>query len=320
VKGDQLKLVAAIAIVLLLMGVAVQLQAARERNYPGHGDEDASLYLTSGAVARRLAFVSPTLAADAYWIRAIQYYGGTKRRLLSESDGLAPPPILAADPSAGYPLLYPLLDLTTALDPYFNVAYRFGAIFLAEPYPNGPGRPDLAIALLEKGLRARSDKWEYMEDIGFVHYWYRHDYRLAAAWFDRAGRVSGAPWWLQSLAAVTLAQGGDRRTSRQMWEAIRQSAEVDWLRKDAERRLVQLRALDEIDTLQKKIASFGKQSVQGPLTWAALTRAGVVPGVMVDPAGTPYELSPDGTVHVASSSLLWPLPEEPQALIGRPPS
>lgn len=318
-KGDQLELTAAIAGVVLLMGVAVQLQAARERHYPRDDNEDASLYLTSGAVARRLAFVSPTLAADVYWIRAIQYYGGTKRRLSLESDGLTPPPILA-DPSTAYPLLYPLLDLTTALDPSFNVAYRFGAVFLAEPYPNGPGRPDLAIALLEKGLRARSDKWEYMEDIGFVHYWYVHDYRIAAEWFERASRVSGAPWWLQSLAAVTLAQGGDRRTSRQMWEAIRQSAEVDWLRKDAERRLVQLRALDEIDTLQKEIASFAKQSGQEPLTWASLARAGVVPGVMVDPTGTPYELSRDGTVHLASSSLLWPLPEEPQALNSRPPS
>ena len=48
-----------------------------------------------------------------------------------------------------------MLDLTTTLDPLFNVAYRFGAIFLAEPYPGGAGRPDLAIALLEKGLQAR---------------------------------------------------------------------------------------------------------------------------------------------------------------------
>ena len=121
-----------------------------------------------------------TLAADVYWIRALQYYGGTKRRLAAESPQLAPPPALAADPAAGYPLLYPLLDLTTSLDPRFNVAYRFGAIFLAEPYPGGPGRPDLAVALLEKGLRERPDKWEYMQDIGFVHYWYRHDYRDAA--------------------------------------------------------------------------------------------------------------------------------------------
>ena len=54
-----------------------------------------------------------------------------------------------------YALLYPLLDLTTTLDPYFSIAYRFGAIFLGEPYPGGPGRPDLADrAAAERARRA----------------------------------------------------------------------------------------------------------------------------------------------------------------------
>ena len=65
-------------------------------------------------------------------------------------------------------------------------------------------RPDLAIALLEKGLRAQPDKWEYMEDIGFVHYWYVHDYRAAGSWFQKASDVPGAPWWLRSLAATSM--------------------------------------------------------------------------------------------------------------------
>src|SRR5207244_12158006 len=127
--------------------------------------------------------------------------------------GFAParPAALAARPS-DYANLYPLLDITTSLDPRFNIAYRFGAVFLAEPYPGGPGRPDLAIALLNKGLRERPDKWEYMEDIGFVHYWWRHDYESAALWFERASQVAGAPWWLRSLAAHMLAPGGAGRS------------------------------------------------------------------------------------------------------------
>src|SRR6476469_802161 len=66
----------------------------------------------------------------------------------------------SAEADDPYALLYPMRDITTTLDPRFNIAYRFGAMFLAEPYPSGPGRPDLAIALLEKGLRERPDKWE----------------------------------------------------------------------------------------------------------------------------------------------------------------
>jgi hypothetical protein len=305
--------------VALLAG-AVQLQAARERRYPGSTNYGDALYVRSGSAVRRLTGAFRVLAADVYWVRAIQYFGGTKHRLAVEAAIPAPPPPIAANGSNAYADLYSMLDITTSLDPRFNIAYRFGAVFLAESYPSGPGRPDLAIKLLEKGLGDRPDKWEYMEDIGFVHYWYLHDYRAAASWFDKAAHVSGAPWWLRSLAAITLAQGGDRRSSRVMWEAIRQSAEIDWLRKDADRRLAQLRALDDIDALQRSVDQVAARVGQAPADWAALMRARAVPGVPVDPSGTPYELTPDGHVRLSQSSPLWPPPVEPQQLQTLPPS
>jgi hypothetical protein len=319
-RHDAVTLGAAIVVVIALMAAAVQVQAARERAYPSRGEEEATVYITSSEAARRMSLGHSTLAADIYWIRALQYYGGTKRRLASEWPQLAPPPSLAADPAAGYPLLYPLLDLTTSLDPRFNVAYRFGATFLAEPSPNGPGRPDLAVALLDKGLRARPDKWEYMQDIGFVHYWYNHDYREAASWFDKASRVAGAPWWLKPLAATTLVQGGDRRSSRQMWTAMRQSAENDWLKQEADRRLAQLLALDEIDRLQQAVERVAGRAGQRPTDWPSLIRAGVIPGVPLDPAGKPYDIGSDGMVRLSRTSPLWPPPEEPQAATPRPPA
>jgi hypothetical protein len=305
--------------VLLLTG-AVQVQAVREHDYPTPVTQDDALYVRSGSALRRLTGAFNPLAADVYWVRAIQYYGGTKRRLAADRLTPPPPPMLAALESDDYRELYPLLDITTSLDPRFNIAYRFGAVFLAEPYPGGPGRPDLAVTLLEKGLRDRPDKWEYMQDIGFVHYWYRHDYTAAASWFDRAAKVPGAPWWLKSLAATTLATGGDRRSSRVMWEAIRQSAEIDWLRHDAERRLAQLRALDNLDALQRAVDDVARRLGQPPADWAALVRARVVRGIPLDPTGTPYELTPEGRVRLSPSSSLLPLPVEPAQLDTRPPS
>jgi len=47
-----------------------------------------------------------------YWIRTIQYYGGTKQTL---DQGLALLPPAALAPVEAYPLLYPLLDITTTL-------------------------------------------------------------------------------------------------------------------------------------------------------------------------------------------------------------
>jgi hypothetical protein len=318
-EASIVKLIAALTLIVALFAAAVSVQAARERAYPVPVVDEETLTFASGPMVRRLSLAFTGLTADLYWIRAIQYYGSTKGKLAAEFPAMRPPASLVANPAIDYPLLYPLLDLATTLDPRFNVAYRFGAIFLAEPHPSGPGRPDLAVALLEKGLRERPDKWEYVEDIGFVHYWYRQDYMAAAASFDKAARVAGAPWWLKSLAATTLAQGGDRRSSRQMWTAIRESAEIDWLRKDAERRLLQLRALDEIDAVQQRVSAFAVRTGQKALTWPVLARAGVVPGIMADPTGTPYELTSDGLVRLSQQSALWPPPQEPQGL-RRPPS
>ena len=125
---------------------------------------EAVLYVPSPAVMDRMVLSYDALAADIYWIRAIQHFGGTRR---------------ADAGTRKFELLYPLLNLTTALDPKFNIAYRFGAIFLSEQPPGGPGRPDLAIKLLERGLEARPDNWRYMQDIGFVHYMSRKDYAAA---------------------------------------------------------------------------------------------------------------------------------------------
>jgi hypothetical protein len=304
----RLATLAVIALASLLLAAAARVQAAREAIYPAHEIDDGSLYL-SGPAVRRLTGGFNALTADVYWIRAILHYGGTKRRLAAQPTAAAP---------RDYALLYPLLDITTTLDPRFKIAYRFGSVFLAEAFPSGSGRPDLAIQLLEKGARAQPERWEYLQDIGFVHYWYRHDYRAAAEWFGRAANTPGAPWWLRSLAASTAAVGGDRRSSRVMWEAIRQSADNDWLRQDAERRLRQLQALDVIDQLQPRVDEFAHRAGRPPADWAAVVRAGLLRGIPLDPVGTPYELAPGGRVRLSERSPLFPLPVEPEPLASAP--
>ncbi|HVC18450.1 MAG TPA: hypothetical protein VNE16_00115 [Vicinamibacterales bacterium] len=281
----------------LLFATSVSLQVVRDRDFPAPPVRDEMLYIRSGAVMRRLTLSFNMIAADIYWIRALQEYGGTK---------------LSPQADKRYPLLYPLLNITTSLDPRFDLAYRFGAIFLAESYPNGPGRPDEAIALLEKGLKVQPDKWQYMQDIGFVYYWWRHDYPKAAAWFSRASRVPGAPWFLRSLAANTLAAGGNRTASRLMWEQIYDTAGSEWLRKDAAWRLQQLNALDQIARLQAGADAFHGRHDAWPDGWMAMVRDRALPGIPVDPAGTPYDLNPaTGRVTLSRRSSLWPLPTEP---------
>lgn len=285
-----------IIFLVLLMAAMVGLQALHERNGgPPAGTGTTLLYVRSPEAMQRLALSYDALLADLYWIRAVQHYGGTK---------------LSTDPNKSYDRLYPLLDLTTSLDPRFNAAYLFGSIFLAEPPPGGPGRPDLAITLLEKGLRAQPEKWEFAQAIGFVHYWWLQDYDEAAAWFARASRFPGAPVWMAPLAATTLAQGGRRESSRLLWENIARSEDTGWFRSEAVRRLRQLDAMDQLDGLRQVVAAFERRVGRLPSGWEDLRRAGYLRGTPLDPAGTPYRLQ-SGSVGLDPNSPLNPLPTEP---------
>lgn len=281
----------------LLVGAAVAVQVVRDGRYPPSPVAERFLYVTSGDVIRRAALSYGALLADVYWIRAIQHYGGDR---------------LLLDRPARFELLYPLLDLTTSLDPRFTVAYRFGAIFLMEPYPGGAGRPDLAIKLLEKGIAHAPEKWEYYLDIGFVHYWRLSDYAQAAQWFQRGADLPGSPWWMRTYAAYILTRGGDRESSRFLWHHIYATADNDWLKETAERRLLQLDALDQIDALDAVVREFRRRADRLPASWRELVRANLLRDEPSDPTGSPYVLdAATGTVTVSESSALWPLPIEP---------
>jgi len=281
---------------MTLVALFMSSGEVRDRAYAASRLETRLLYIPDGEVLDRMALSFDALLADVYWIRALQHYGGTKR---------------SEDEEKSYELLGPLLDIATTLDPRFNAAYRFGSIFLTEGYPNGPGRPDLAIALLEKGIEERPDKWQYYMDIGFIHYWWLQDYGTAASWFERAADVPGASPWLRSLAANTLAAGGSRESSRTLWQQIYDAADHDWIRDESERRLTQLRALDDIDGLIEAAQRFIEQSGRPPRSWDELIEAGLLPGFPVDPTGRPYVMHfTSGTINVSSDSELFPLPGE----------
>ena len=181
-----------------------------------------------------------SLLADVYWIRAVQHYGGTK--------------LVAAIRTSSYDLLYPLLDLTTSLDPQFNVAYRFGAIFLAEPPPGGPGpagpgdraaREGPAGAAAALGVRAGRSASSTTGGSATT--------RRRPTGSTRGAEIPGAPDWMAPLAAVTLAAGRQPRRrrgscgSRSLAAAPTRTGSAT----QAQRRLQQLDAMDQIDALQR---------------------------------------------------------------------
>jgi hypothetical protein len=287
--------IVALAAAAALAG-AIAVQVARDRSFP-RAQQEASdiLYVRSGAALGRMALGYDALLADVYWIRALQHYGGNH---LKRQSG-----------SSDYRLLYPLLDIATSLDPYFNIAYRFGAIFLSEGYPEGPARPDQAVALLRKGIAARPGRWQYYQDIGFVYYWHLRDNKAAAEWIERAAAQPDAPTWLAPLAATMLVHGNDRASARVLWRQIAQSEEA-WLRQAAARALLQIDALDLIDRLQPLVQQ-APPPPGTPYSWRWLVQRGLLRGIPLDPAGTPFALDPaTGRVGVSERSTLFPMPSK----------
>lgn len=276
------------------LAAAVFLQIARDRTYAmRERAAERILYVRSGEAAKRLTLDFDALAADVYWIRAIQHYGGDRRA------GAAP---------GRYELLFPLLDLTTTLDPYFTIAYRFGAIFLSEAPPGGPGRPDEAERLLRKGIAAQPAKWQYYYDAGFVSYWHVRDYKAAASWFQRAAEQPNAPNWLRPLMAAMLTSANDRAAARFLWQQMLQS-DQEWLRSNAERRLQQIDALDLIDQLEAFIKRYPPPGAEA-FTWEGLMRRSPLREIPTDASGTPFELDPvTGDVTVSIDSPLQPMPD-----------
>jgi tetratricopeptide (TPR) repeat protein len=285
--------VLALVVAGIVFATAIGLQVTRDQRYGSETREtERLLYIRSPRNAQRAALAFQAVAADIYWIRAIQHYGGDR---------------LAPQRQHRYELLAPLLDLTTALDPYFTIAYRFGSIFLSEPYPGGPGDPDAAIALLKKGIAAQPTKWQYYHDLAFVYYWHKQDPVTAAEWFKKASEQPRAPNWLGPVAANMLIEGGDRAKARFLWSQISQSEEP-WLQKSAARTLQQLDALDAIDQLQEIVQKFPPPAGT-PYSWTSLVQRRILRGVPLDPSGAPFVLNAEtGEVTLAPGSSLLPLP------------
>src|SRR4051812_11514097 len=102
---------------------------------------EESAWITSPRMAKYVSLGYTGLAADMYWTRAVQYFGGKHRAR-----------------SRQYQLLEPLLNLATELDPQLTVAYYFGSFFLSQKPPEGAGDPDAAVRLVERGIQNNPDE------------------------------------------------------------------------------------------------------------------------------------------------------------------
>jgi len=257
--------------------------------------QEEALYLTSGQQVRRFFPGFEGLMADVYWIRSIQYFGGRR--------------VFAA--GKRFDLLEPLINITTELDPKFEIAYRYGAVFLSEPFPMGSGRPEAGVALLERGVRELPRSWYLQQNLGFFIYFFLKDPPRAAKALLEARKQPGSPIWLENMAATFLGEGGERAIARQIWRQMHDTLEDGIFKKNALNNIQRLDALDAVDDLNRVVQALTSRTGRHPRSLEELRAAGLLRATPVDPAGVPLHYDPAlGVVEISRDSPLWrqPLP------------
>jgi len=272
-------LVAAMLLAASLAGTSMTVH--RLDHLRAEAASEEALYLPSPKVLQRMSLGYTGLVADIYWTRAVQYFG-TQHHLDSRD----------------YKLLEPLLDIATTLDPHLVVAYEFGSAFLAQKPPEGAGDPEAAVRLVERGVRENPSAWRLYYNLGFIHYFERHDYAAAAAAFEHGSRIPGALPWMKVMAAHMSQHAGDLQTARFLWSSLYQTTENEDIRVNAAKHLRALQVDEEVSLLEKLAAGFHERTGRWPANWAELVTAGNLRGVPLDPTRRPYRLAPGGRVLV----------------------
>lgn len=276
--------------VVLLAGFAGlwKLQHAIDTQRQALEREQDEFVLRSGTMLKLISLEYTPLVADLYWTRVVQYYGEKRAR---------------QDPNLD--LLWPLLDITTTLDPNLIVAYRFGSTFLSEPSPRGAGRPDLAIELINRGIQANPDYWRLYEDLGFVYYFDVKDYKKASAAFLEGSKNPNALVWMKIMAARVIENGETRETSAFLWKEIFDSTRDPEIKDNALRHLQLLRAESDCEQLDGLAAEYEKRTGKRPANLRDLVSAGMLPRAPVDPLGFAYVFNADGTAWLNPLSPLF---------------
>ena len=282
----QSKWLLAVLIVLGFAGVW-RLQVAIDAERASVIRENDELLLTSPRTLKLMSFEFAPLLGQIYWTRAVQYYGEQH-----------------ATPGKDFNSLWPLLDIATTLDPNLLPAYRFGSMFLSAHAPGGAGRPDLAVSLLQRGIRENPDYWRFYQDLGFIYYMDAKDYPKAAQAFEEGSRKPNAHIWMRVMAAKVAAEGESFETSMFLWRDVYQTAIDPDTKKGALAHLQVLQARQDCKQLDALSEEYEKRFGRRPSNLNQLIQSGMLSVIPGDPLGFAYILDENGEAQLNPRSPL----------------
>jgi hypothetical protein len=255
---------------LLLFGSAFQISKVLD-GLPLDWDKKQALSVWSGETLSRMFAGYENAMADIYWLRSIQYHGGE----------------IAFNPESKLDLLETYLEITTTLDPRFEIAYRYGAVFLSEGR-YGANTPLAGIRLLEKGLKHMPNNWRLAQDRAMFTSVYLKDPALAAQRCEEASRMPGAPPYLKVLAATFLVEGNSRAAARAMWRELTGPSEEPFVRAAAQRYLDRYDAVELAEKLTELVPLCRERLGRNPVSVEDFVTASILKSVPLDPSGAPF--------------------------------
>jgi len=280
IRSRQITAIAS-AVLLGSMASAALLIRSMDRARP-EAITQQMLYVSSPKLLKRLSLGYEGLLADVYWTRTVQYFGTTHSR-----------------GGGNYKLLWPLLNLTTQLDPHLIPAYEFGETFLVAKPPQGAGDPEKAAELVRFGIQNNPGDWHLYYDLAFIYY-DQKDYRNAAQTFLHGSQMPDAHPFLKVMAAQMAQHGGDFETARMMWNATYQTTHDKMIQANAAAHLRAIQVDDDVNALERLVQKYQERTGRFPLTFSEMIAAGVIKGIPLDPLRHPYRLEPGGVVVVSN--------------------
>jgi hypothetical protein len=279
--------IALAAVLLVGMAGVWKLQTRIDAEKDTLNQENEELMLRSGNMVSRLSLEYQPLMAAIYWTRAVQYFG-EKHYLHDRS----------------FELLWPLLDITTTLDPHLMPAYRSGATFLSDAVPRGAGQPDLAVRLLERGIAANPGEWRLYQDLGNVYYFDKKDYVKASEAFATGSNLPGAYIWMKTMAAKIATEGASLETSYFLWKQVYDAAKEPATKENAETHLMLIKGQMDCREIDRLADEFTKENGKPAGRISDLVQAGLLKGVPRDAKGYAYVLGEDGKAALNPKSPL----------------
>ncbi len=228
----------------------------------------------SARVLRWASLGHPTLVANAYYLRAVQYIGDLESN------------------RRGWERLHPVLDLVTDLDPAHGYAYQVGGTILGSVH-----RVAESNALLEKGMRNVPDRYILPYLRAFNAFYYDGDFAAAGRFVEQAARVPGAPEHLRQSALAMYVKGRRADAALQFLRSVRAHVTDPESRKAIDSQIEQAELERVAAPLDDAVAAYRERFGLLPLTVHLLVRDGFLAAVPPDPFGGSWSIDRDGRVH-----------------------